>query len=269
MKRNIIGLLAIFALLPFSRSFAQNDGIIYTDYEPDLCVRVISLNYPNDTIRIDFDQDGTTDFKVFINMLSTGEIGLFYISMWEYRWKLSDNDLVIQDGNWLSPHHVRQVLFYDQTNHLWLTHIDFTIGFRKEMDGHYYYAWVNAYGDIEYNAIQGVYHKVWAYVDDMAYCTIPDYPLRWGQTEISTGVDENCEGVFAVYPNPTKQSVTLIGQQIVEVRLYSVTGQLVATKQGKGAESLTVDISGLLSGLYFVTAIGKDGHKCVQKVVKQ
>lgn len=76
------------------------------------------------------------------------------------------------------------------------------------------------------------------------------------------------ETIFA-YPNPFKENITLIGEQIAEVRLYSITGQLVATKQGEGTESLTVDISDLPSGLYFVTAIGKDGRKCVQKVVKQ
>ena len=266
MKKALFTILAISVMVSLH---AQEGGIIHTDYEPDLCVRAISLNYPNDTIRIDFDQDGTTDFKVFIKMLSTGEIGLFYISMWEYRWKLSENDLVIQDGNWLSPYCIRQVMFYDQANDLWLTHIDFTIGFRKEMDGHYYYAWVNAYGDIEYNAIQGVYHKVWAYVDDMAYCTIPDYPLRWGQTGLSTGVDENSEGVFSVYPNPAKQSVTLIGQQIAEARLYSALGRLVATKRGNGTEDLTMDITGLPSGLYFIAVIGEDGSRSVLKVVKE
>ena len=46
-------------------------------------------------------------------------------------------------------------------------------------------------------------------------------------------------------------------------------GQLVAAKQGNGTESLTVDVSGLPSGLYFVAAIGEDGSRSVQKVVKE
>ncbi|MCQ2321542.1 MAG: T9SS type A sorting domain-containing protein [Bacteroidales bacterium] len=56
---------------------------------------------------------------------------------------------------------------------------------------------------------------------------------------------------------------------MAEARLYSVTGQLVATKQGNGTESLTVDVSGLPSGLYFVTAIGEDGSRSELKVVKE
>jgi hypothetical protein len=42
----------------------------------------------------------------------------------------------------------------------------------------------------------------------------------------------------------------------------------VATATGEG-ERLTVDLSGLPSGIYFVNVTDKEGRKCVRKVVKE
>ena len=54
------------------------------------------------------------------------------------------------------------------------------IGIQKVIDGKKYYGWIHRYGSEELHFP----FKKWVYIDKMAFCTIPDYPLRWGQTEI-------------------------------------------------------------------------------------
>ena len=85
MKKYIIGILAIFALLPFSRSIAQEGEIIYTDFEPDLSIN--GENYIiDDTIKVDIDQDGTPDFKMYIHAQYPTMVRYVYVtSSWDFR----------------------------------------------------------------------------------------------------------------------------------------------------------------------------------------
>ena len=243
---NLKSLTSIFAFFACLLGHAQENRIIYVDFEPDSCMYV-----PSSTCDfwIDLNNDGDAD--IHMNRYWTSIAMFFDIHSLKDNLSLcsaEENDTLMQIQNW------RDKLSFAERHECW--------GYRFEDEGNYYYGWFRTY------TVKQGDDKRWCF-DKYAYCTIPDYPLRWGQTELNTSVDENSEGVFAVYPNPAKQSVTLIGQQIAEARLYSVTGQLVATKQGEGTESLTMDISGLPSGLYFVAVISRDGRKCVKKVVKE
>ena len=51
-------------------------------------------------------------------------------------------------------------------------------------------------------------------------------------------------------------------------RVINTLGQCVATVKGEG-EQLTLDISNLPAGVYFVNITNKDGRKCVRKVLKE
>lgn len=263
MKRNIIGLLALVALLPFSRSFAQKGEIIVTEFDPPLYYECDHVGGGSGiTISMDINQDGVNDINITRDF-SKGDYLIREYAVGSTRIRTvglgGGSDTLAPGSNsvWKS-----EITLWD-----WDDTGDYheQMGVRIIIDGEKYYGWFHQRGHSSYDFP----FKKWVSIDRMAFCTIPDYPLRWGQTEISTGVDENSEGVFAVYPNPAKQSITLIGQQISEARLYRVTGQLVATKQGNGTESLTVDVSDLPSGLYFVAVIGEDGSRSVQKVVKE
>ena len=231
--------------------YAQD--IVYHDFEPD-----IMTEHDTDSITIDFDNDGISDVSLVIVSNSTGyTFGLIAHGGWQISYVEDEYATITLTDitEWYNP--LSWDPYFYQEN----------LCVRKVDANCCYYGWFRAYNG--YITFPNGGFRSYIGLDKYAYCTIPDYPLRWGQTELSTGVGENSEGVFAVYPNPAKQSVTLIGQQIAEARLYSVTGQLVATKQGNGTESLTMEVSGLPSGLYFVAAIGEDGSRSVLKVVKE
>jgi hypothetical protein len=115
----------------------------------------------------------------------------------------------------------------------------------------------------------GIHNKYFWCFDKCAYCTIPDYPIVWGQTEI-LGVEENGESnAFAtIHPNPTTGMVTIMGENVKRAEVTNMLGQHVATASGQG-EQLTVDISRLPAGVYFVSVTDESGKKCVHKVVKE
>ena len=104
---------------------------------------------------------------------------------------------------------------------------------------------------------------------ESCYCTIPNYPLRWGQTSLETGFEENGATAFAtIYPNPTTDLIIITGTDLKQAEVVNALGQRVAKVQGKG-ETLQIDIANLPAGVYFVSITDEEGRKCVRKVVKE
>ena len=139
----------------------------------------------------------------------------------------------------------------------------FKVGLRYRIRDDYYYGWVEAYSIYSLNS----FYKL--KVSRTCFCTIPNYPLRWGQTSLNMGFEENEAIAFAfIYPNPTKNTFTVIGKDFKQVEVLNALGQRVATVQGKG-ETLQIDIAKLPAGVYFVDITDSEGRKCVRKVVKE
>ena len=133
---------------------------------------------------------------------------------------------------------------------------------RRKVGDDHYYAWVKTDGGWNQRS-------VYACVEEFAYCTIPNYPLRWGQTSLTESVDENGSTALAtIHPNPTKGIVAIMGENLKQAEVLNVLGQQVLSVQGKGNE-LHIDMTALPVGVYFVTVTDEEGHKCVRKVVKE
>ena len=127
---------------------------------------------------------------------------------------------------------------------------------RHRVGEHYYYGWFQVL-------------PIPVSFDRYAYCTIHDYPLRWGQTSLTEEIDENGSAAFAtVYPNPTKGMVTIMGENLKQAEVLNMFGQQVLSLQGKGNE-LHIDMTTLPAGIYFVTVTNEEGKKCVRKVLKE
>lgn len=246
-----IGLfLTLLALLPFSRAFAQQGEIIYVDFDPDW----IGGQSWYDTLWIDFDGDGGRDL-------------LFY---WELASSSSDTYFHTTNNSWtIHAMADSDTIPISEIENYWLTRVGFErptynnpaptlkYAIRHRVGNDYYYGWykVLSIGNTSF--------------DMYAFCTIPNYPLCWGQTDV-TGVEENNKPfVFAtIHPNPTNGMVTIKGDNLHQTQVVNMLGQQVFSMQCKGNE-LQIDMTALPVGIYFVNIIDEEGRKCVRKVVKE
>ena len=81
------------------------------------------------------------------------------------------------------------------------------------------------------------------------------------------GVEEHPLSVTIV-PNPTKGTVAITGKDMLEVTLFNVVGQKVDSRKADG-ETVSLDLSELPAGLYFVHVLDRNGSCSVRKLLKQ
>ena len=76
---------------------------------------------------------------------------------------------------------------------------------------------------------------------------------------------KNVNGVFNVYPNPSKSIITInaLENRVNTIKLYSLKGNILIEKKGN-YKNLEVDISKLTAGIYFI----KINNKVVKKTLK-
>ena len=76
---------------------------------------------------------------------------------------------------------------------------------------------------------------------------------------------KNVNGVFNVYPNPSKSIITInaLENRVNTIKLYSLNGNILIEKKGN-YKNLDVDISKLTAGIYFI----KINNKVVKKIFK-
>ncbi len=255
MKRKIITIIAL--TLAFISVEAQTEEFLYTDYVPDSCKYVTEV----DPFEIDIDSDGQIDLW-FSGYCQHGALLMTtHMSQgWEYCKPYPKENTVLN----------ADTLIWKQSTDDWFGSGSFMgrVGLRRSMGDWYFYGWMQVYCDtVPTQPYPGAVGRN-TYVDRMAYCTIPDYPLRWGQTSV-TGMEENGVTSFAtVHPNPATGLITITGKNLAQAEVFNTLGQQVATATGEG-ETLQIDIANLPAGIYFVNVTDGEGRKCVKKVVKE
>ena len=268
MKKCIFTLLALLCCQIIT---AQTDGcLIVKEYSPD------EWQVLHGTIYVDMDDDGEWDFRYFKETSSflmsspsvlarnascyhaiSEEYYLYYENIFpDIATPFNDSSL-----NWSSTRIYPEIIYYGEYH---LDTMTFKSGIRNGQEGEYYYGWMEAYA-----VVTNDYDSVWFYLARTCYCTIPNYPLVWGQTSLTTGFEENEVSAFAtICPNPTNSTFTVTGKNLKSAEVLNALGQRVATAKGKG-ETLQIDIAKLPTGVYFVNITDEDGRKCVRKVVKE
>ena len=257
MKRLV--LITSLILIAFC-CHAQQGEIIYLDFDPDSIVY-----YPTDKLYIDFDQDGDPDAYLYTHATSGGWwFDVYSFTDWELRW-CEDTITPINEfnDNWGIGFNLLPPTQYER------------FAVRHLTDSGYYYGWVKVlYGvywwqDKNGGQVSGWHSKGYLILDKQCFCTIPDYPLRWGQTDF-TGIEELGESLsFAsVHPNPTTGLVTVTGENLSQAEVFNMLGQQVLNVKGEGDE-LRIDMAALPAGIYFVNVTDEEGRKCVRKVVKE
>ena len=131
--------------------------------------------------------------------------------------------------------------------------------FRHQTVDGYHYGWAHIY-------LTRAWHTVC--ISGMGYCTLPNQPIQWGQTDL-VGLEEATSNAFAtIHPNPTTGLVTITSENLRQAEVINMLGQKVLSVQGEG-NKLQIDLAPLPAGIYFVNVTDSEGRKCVRKVVKE
>jgi len=101
-------------------------------------------------------------------------------------------------------------------------------------------------------------------------CYHEDGELVWQNPNYNTCLIDNNDGFqdntvgfsVQVYPNPTRERVTIDGAEAAEVQVYNAFGQLVKTVLGTNE----IDLSGLVEGVYLVRITDADGKNHAARV---
>ena len=89
-----------------------------------------------------------------------------------------------------------------------------------------------------------------------------EYNIPMTLTVDPDAVIENAESAFKVYPNPTNGKVTVEGENIAAIAIYSAAGQLINV-----VNTTTVDMSAYGTGVYFFNIVDSANNTTVQRVV--
>jgi len=81
------------------------------------------------------------------------------------------------------------------------------------------------------------------------------------------GTGTNTISKLKLYPNPTHNNITLTGNEVSKVEVYTLYGQLLFS-QNFNAQEAVVDMSAYSNGIYIFKALSVDGEQTF-KVVKQ
>ncbi len=276
MKKSFILLIALFSCGFLS---AQEGEILYREFAPplhkhffvDYLVTGSGAN-SNEKYLLDLDQDGTKEWCFHEYGGYHGMIGIYLV------FEPSGNHWT----DW--PNYKARSFQIGDTiaNHVWAQysqpevemHFDgfYDIGIRAQVEGGYCYGWieVSLVCDMLNFGNSGDPAFIDLYVHRLAYCTVPNYPLRVGQTNFNgNSVDANEEVAFAnVYPSPNRGQFFITGDGLKQAEVFTPLGQLLASIPISG-EQTSFDLSAQPAGIYLVSITDKEGKRCVKKVIRQ
>ena len=245
MKTKTLFLIAFICLSSYSLFSQEKGRIIYTDFEPD------SVIYPvwfaGNPLDINYDGIKEIRFKREPR-LGYGEL-LVDDNNWDIK-KLFDDDIPLSSyTNW--------------SCYMEIPHGDFHVGLRHYVGNENYY-----YGWIRFNVRNLGDEGPLITIHDMAYCTIPNYPLMFGQKDFMD-IEENeyATANASLFPNPVEDrlSLQLSGNASCKnVEIYGIDGRLLKSQND---DFENIDVSDLPTGLYIAKINLNDGTVFTEKVV--
>lgn len=141
--------------------------------------------------------------------------------------------------------------------------------FKKQFDDStFFYAWLR-FSIEEHHTDCWTNEKIRFYLHDYAYCTIPNYPLRAGQTSLDWGIDERKDkNLIALHPNPATGMVHISADMAIRrVEVRNLLGAKVL--ETINPQGNNIDVSALPAGIYIVRAVTTEGKEMFAKLVKK
>ncbi len=280
-------LLVILLSVMIITSFAQQGEIIYREnvalvpdtnayITPDSCLLFWHMiPWENQYLYLDVDLDDDPDMYLFGQFASEITPFLNLRSYDQKGWNMSyspkeNTDTISHYVNFRYGYSVYTGYSWDMTAFDTIMMLQY--GLRHTVTDSIgnvanYYGWleVEGHNTRTWHEYKGGYaDTLTACITRLAYCTMPDYPLRWGQTSFDWGIDKS----ITVHPNPTNGLVNITGDAISYVEVVNVLGQTIIKKTCDG-DNVTIDLSGQPAGVYLLKFSDKNGKKHVKKVVKE
>lgn len=254
MKTRTLLLLTMVLSLSFPLFSQEKGKIIYTDFEPDSVIypvwfagNPIDVNY-NGIKELRFKRESRWGYGMLlceqnedVDILkipsnSSNPLSEYTDSQWEY-------------------YHIIDLLPYG----------DYDVGLRYTAnDSIYYYGWIR----FNVKNVCSTDHIPSLTIYDMAYCTIPNYPLIFGQSNF-TDVDENGYKLpeAMLFPNPAddKLSLRISGDISCDnVMIYGIDGRLLKMQND---DFENIDVSDLSGGIYITKITLDNGITYTDKIV--
>ncbi len=85
-------------------------------------------------------------------------------------------------------------------------------------------------------------------------------------------IQDNTLSQFTLFPNPAKNELFLNSKSTrgnLNVKIFNIEGKLLSTQTVAHQDQTSIDVSQLLSGLYFLNIEDKDGNTEVKKFLKE
>lgn len=77
---------------------------------------------------------------------------------------------------------------------------------------------------------------------------------------ITTGIEQYGQVALAVYPNPASTQLTVSSPALITgIELYDITGRIQLKESNSGSHRISIDVSALAGGIYYLSAYGGQG----------
>jgi hypothetical protein len=261
IMKKIITIVSII-LFTINLIAQEPNAIIYRDFMPDTVTSFPRFwsggEWPGDTLCLDINSDSNCDIMFYFGY-SIGHYTSPYINVFNSSNSYictAKSDKLLNDSS----------LVWKNSRRFWNYTADSTenFGFKHVEGSNTYYGWFRGY--ITYDD-----SLKYMYVDKMAYCTTPNYPLIWGQTS-TNGIsikDTSDSSLELNYNNNTGKVLVYYPKGIIdEVEIINSSGQLLNKISNINADNTEIDVSNYKSGMYIVRAIFANKTVVSAKFVK-
>ena len=96
---------------------------------------------------------------------------------------------------------------------------------------------------------------------------IVDFDGKYEYSIVQVIILDHKTDLFTVSPNPTKNSVSIEGVGIIEIKIADNSGKIIYYKQQNSPQGQTFKLNSLAKGVYFIQCIVKSGALEVKKLV--
>jgi type IX secretion system substrate protein len=90
--------------------------------------------------------------------------------------------------------------------------------------------------------------------------------------DCTAGLNDNKVATYSIHPNPAKNELFITAQnttQNLKIKIFNIEGKLVSTQNITLPDQKAIDVSQLVSGIYFLNIEEENGNTTTKKFIKQ